>query len=225
MKKLLTTLWILLIACFLCLIINFSANEMMIKDYNSGNYTENKLAFLGFLEPYISYYNKGNVSYKQGNYNAAIEAYQTALEKHPSEQRECMIRINLVLSMVAPIDPAELTADQIAETIQLLEDAKQILYTHGCATEDGHGHNQDAQQLKEDIDRFEEELKQMQAGQPENDTNSTEPEQTSEPDDENSQDIQKQFEELQKQSQEERTEGLSEIEKLENFDFYQGQKW
>ena len=225
MKKIFTTLWFFLIACFLCLIINFLTNELMIKDYKAGNYTENKLAFLGFLEPYISCYNKGNAAYKQGDYDAAIEAYQNALEKHPSEQRECLIRINLVLSMVAPIDPAELTADEIAETIQLLEDAKQILYAHGCAAEDGTGHNQDAQTLKEDIDRFEEELKQMLTSRPENDTSSTEPEQTSEPEEANSQDIQKQLEEIQKQSQEERTEGLSEIEKMENFDFYQGQKW
>lgn len=225
MKKLFTTVWILLIGCFLCLIINFSANEMFIKNYNAGNYTENKLEVLGFYEPYISYYNKGNVYFKKGDYDAAAKAYKNALAKHPSHSKECMIRINLALAMVTPIDPSELTESEIDDTIQLLEDAKQVLYDHGCAAEDGNGHNKDAQTLKEDIDRFEEELKQRQEDQSETNSDDNNTEDTSEQDEQKEQDIQEQLEEIQKQSNEERSQGLSENENVGNFDFYTGAKW
>lgn len=227
MKKLFTTIWILLIAFLLCLVVNFSANEVLIKDYNAGIYTENKLSSLGFLEPYISYYNEGNIWYQKGNYDAAIEAYQNALERNPNHHRECMIRINLVLAMVAPLNPDEMTNSDIADAIKILEDARQILYVHGCATEDGNGHNEDAQTLKEDIDRFEEELKQMQENSFENDTEDDESEakENQEQNAENEQDIQKQLEEIQKQSNEERNAELSEAENLGDFDFYDGQTW
>lgn len=225
MKKLFTTVWGLLIGCFLCLIVNFSLNETLIKAYNTGNFIENKLTFLGFFEHYIGYYNNGNVYYQKGNYDAAIIAYENALKHHPSHSKECMIRINLVLAMVIPIDPDEITDSQIEDTIQLLEDAKQILYTHGCATEDGNGHNEDAQRLKEDIDRFEEELKERQETQQEDDIQEHESEQTTNQETDNEDDIQQQLKEIQKQSSEERNKELSENENLDDFDYYDGQTW
>lgn len=225
MQKLFTTIWILLIACLLCLIVNFTANEAMIKNYNAGIFTENKLALPGFSESYISYYNEGNVYYRKGDFNAAIEAYQNALERHPSQYKECMIRINLALAMVTPMDPAEMTDSDIADAIQILEDAKQILCADGCAAENGNGHNKDAQTLKEDIDRFEEELKKRQENQSESSTDDKESEQKPEQNAEDVQDIQKQLEEIQKQSNEERNQNLSEIEHLDNFDFYDGETW
>lgn len=195
MKKIFTTVWIVLIGCFLFLVVDFSAC------------------------------NKGNEYYKKGEYDAAIKAYQKALNRHPSHQMECMLRINLVLAMVTPIDPTEITDSQIADTIQLLEDAKEILYAHGCATEDGNGHNQEAQTLKEDIDRFEEELKELQENEPEDDTENQESEQPTEENEVNEQDIQNQLKEIQKQSTEERNQELTESESLDNFDFYDGQTW
>lgn len=225
MKKIFTTAWILLIGCFLCLIINFQTNEAMIKNYNEGIYTQNALSFLGFLEPYIGDYNKGNVYYKNGDYDQAIEAYKCALEKHPDKHRECLIRINLVLAMVTPLAPSSISESEVTDTIRLLEDAKEILYAHGCATEDGKGHNKDAQTLKEDIDRLIEELKQMQDGQSEDGTDDNDPQQTSKPDEKPAQDIEQQLEELQKQSTEERSRGLSDNENIGNFEFYTGAKW
>lgn len=225
MKRLLTTVWILLMGCFLCLIVNFSVNETLIKEYNTGNFIENKLAFLGFFEPNIADYNNGNVYYQKGNYDAAITAYQDALKHHSGHPKECMIRINLVLAMVTPIDPAEIIDSQIEDTMELLEDAKQILCVHGCAAEDGSGHNKEAQKLKEDIDRFEEELKEMQETQQEDDTQENESEQTTKQDDENKEDIRQQLKEIQRQSSEERNKELSENENLENFDYYDGQTW
>lgn len=225
MKKLIKIAWILLIGCFLCLIVNFSVNETLIKAYNTGNYIENKLTFWGFLQPYIADYNNGNVYYQKGDYDAAIMAYQNALEHHCGHPRECMIRINLALAMVTPIDPDEITDSQIEDMIELLEDAKQILCVHGCATEDGNGHNEEAQQLKEDIDRFEEELKERQETQQEDDTDEYESEQTTKQEDEDEEDIQRQLKEIQKQSNEERNKELSENETLDDFEYYDGQTW
>ena len=177
------------------------------------------------MEPYIADYNNGNVYYQKGDYDAAITAYQKALEHHSGHPKECMIRINLVLAMVAPIDPNEITDSQIEDIIRLLEDAKQILCVHGCASEDGSGHNRDAQKLKEDIDRFEEELREMQEAQQEDDTSEYESEQTTKQEDEDKEDIQQQLKEIQKQSNEERNKELSENENLEDFDYYDGQTW
>lgn len=225
MKKLFTTVWILLTGCFLFLIVNYSANEIMIKNYNAGNYTENKLSSLGFFEPYIADYNKGNVYYKKGDYDAAIEAYKIALDKHPDEPKDCMIRINLALAMVTPIDASKITENEIEDTIRILKDAKKILCSNGCALEKGNGHNKDAQTLKEDIDRFIDELKQKQEEQSEDDSDNSQSEQTEKPDEETEQNIQKQLEELQKQNNEERSQGLSNNENLGNFDFYEGVRW
>lgn len=226
MKKLFTTIWILLIACLLCLIVNFAANEALIKNYNAGIYNENKLSFLGFLEPYISDYNKGNIQFKKGNYDEAIKAYQTALENHPTHDRECMIRINLALAMVTPLNPDEMTDSDVDEALKILDEAREVLCADDCATEDGNGHNTDAQTLKEEIDRFEKELKNSQNSQSDGNSDDADTEEEEEKqDDTNRQDIQKQLEEIQKQSNEERSQELSNTENLGNFDFYDGQTW
>ena len=227
MKKLFTTIWILLIPCLLCLIVNFSTNEALIKDYNTGIYNENNLSFLGFTEPYIADYNEGNIQFKKGNYDAAIEAYQTALKQHPTHDRECMIRINLALAMVTPLNPDEITESDIEDALKVLDNAREILCADGCAAEDGNGHNQDAQTLKEEIDQFEEELKNRQSGQSDDgsDDNNTEEEEEEKQDESNKQDVQKQLEEIQRQSNEERSQELSKTEDLGNYDFYDGQTW
>ena len=65
MKRVGIVMWSLLFLCFLCLLANDRANETMIKKYENGEYTENKLSVLGFVEPYISHYNRGNILYKK----------------------------------------------------------------------------------------------------------------------------------------------------------------
>lgn len=227
MKKICTILWGLLLCCLICLVTNFFANEMFVINYQAGTYKENKLKGLGFCEPYISYYNEGNLCYQKGNYEDAIKAYQTALSHYPSKQRECDIRINLALSMIAPIESSQLTGQELEQAIVTLEDAKGILCEHDCATEDGNGHNKEAQTLKEDIDRFLEELKNKQ------DSNSKDPDKSddkkkdteSEQPLKNKENIEEQLKEIQRQSNEERSQSLSEIEGLTDFDFYMGQNW
>ena len=53
------------------------------------------------------------------------------------------------------------TEENLDETIELLDDARNILVENGCAhRNDEDGHNKDAQTLKDEIDAFEEQLKQ-----------------------------------------------------------------
>lgn len=225
MKKFFTTIWILLVACLLCLIVNFLANEALIKNYNAGIYTENKLSVLGFSEPYIADYNKGNIQFKEGNYDEAMKAYQSALKHHPTHDRECMIRINLALTMITPLNVDEMTESDVKDTLKVLDEAREVLCEDGCAAEDGNGHNKAAQTLKNEIDQLEEELKNSQRSQSEDNSNDTDTEEEEEQNETDTQDVQKQLEEIQRQSNEERSQELSKSEDLGNFDFYDGKTW
>ena len=81
----------------------YGYNEWVKSKYEKGDYTENYnlLEVANFNEPYIVYYNNGNVSYQRQDYEVAIEYFETALTKNPPEEKECLIRINLVLSKLA----------------------------------------------------------------------------------------------------------------------------
>ena len=130
------------------------ANE----DYNTQN--EEKLLKFNFPESYIPYYNLGNAAYKRGDYTSAISYYTEALKNFPTEKRECLIRINLALSMCNTIDFYNLNSqDKVDTALFILYKARDVLLEKGCASDDGQGHNQDAQQLKEDIDKMIEKLK------------------------------------------------------------------
>jgi tetratricopeptide (TPR) repeat protein len=134
-------------------------NHSFITGYNKQNYNaelESKLLSLNIPESYLPYYNLGNVAYRRGDYNSAIAHYNEALTKNPPKMRECKIRINLALAMCNTIDFNHLDSQQKIDTaLFILYKARDVLTEKGCASEEGHdGHNEDAQQLKEDIDRL-----------------------------------------------------------------------
>ena len=226
MKKMCTAIWGLLLCFLLCLAINFFANETFVKHYKEGTYKENNLSVLGFLEPHISYYNKGNVYYQKGQYEDAIACYENALSRHPSKEQECDIRINLALSMIAPIDSSQLDEQELERAIATLKDAKEILCKNGCASENGDGHNKDAQTLKEDIDRFLNELKNQQnSSSKSSDKSDQNNKKNKEEPLENKDSIEEQLKEIQKQTNKEREQSMSDLEELSNFEFYDGQNW
>ncbi len=225
MKKVGVIIWSLLLLCFLCLLVNYRANESMILKYENGEYTENKLSVLGFTEPYISHYNRGNVFYQKGNYEGAIEEYKKALQLNPTHDRECKIRINLVLSMVAQIHADEITESNVDEVLETLDEARNVLYEHGCAASHETGHNEDAQTLKKDIDQFEEELNnRIVSG-----VNRDEPKDTNEGEKkeaiENEQEKREELKEIQRQGTEERNTELPQRKYLNNFEYYDGAVW
>lgn len=226
MKRVRIIVGILLSFSFLCFLINYIANEMMIKKYENNEYTENKISVLGFTEPYIAHYNRGNILYKKDNYDEAVKEYEKALHLNPPHDRECKIRINLALAMVVQIDLENITQMDVDEVLKTLEEAKDILYEHGCALSDGNGHNKDAQTLKEEIDKLEEELKNKM-------DNKSDPDKSKDPDKkkkkegsvENEQEKKKQLQEIQKKGTEERNAQLPQTEYMGNFDFYDGVTW
>lgn len=223
MKRIWTGIWIILVLVFLGLTINYISNERMISDYSKGEYSENKVAFLGFTEPYIAPYNQGNVNYKNGDYEKALEKYQEALSLHPSHDRECKIRTNIALCMVMPIQPDKIDQDDVDDVIETLESAKTVLMEHGCAHElDSDGHSKNAQKLKEDIDEFEKQLKQQRQPQRGNDNPGNPGKDDLRVDEE---DIKKKLQDLQNQGMQERTPGLDYLDQLYQYDYYSGATW
>ncbi len=169
MRKVPLRVWFILILAILLMVLSgmmiyrLGVNHSFVKAYESGGYDtlkEEKLLKFNFPESYVPYYNLGNAAYRRGDYTSAISYYTDALKNFPSEKRECLIRINLALSMCNTIDFYSLDSqDKVDTALFILYKARDVLLEKGCATNDGQGHNADAQQLKEDIDRMIEQLK------------------------------------------------------------------
>lgn len=154
---------IVLLAVGIFIVVRILANHRYVEGYNQGQYNteiEEGLLTLNIPEGYVPYYNLGNAYYKMGDYNSAIGYYDQALLQHPTEPKDCQIRINLALAMLGTIDFYSLDSQEKIDTaLFVLYKARDVLTENGCASEEGHdGHNEDAQQLKEDIDRLIEQL-------------------------------------------------------------------
>ena len=146
---------------------SYGYNEWVNGKYEEGDYTENYnlLEVANINEPYIVYYNNGNVSYQKQDYELAIEYYEKALTKNPPEEKECLIRINLVLSKLALLGEDAFSPEKIEDTIELLEECLDILSEKGCATDEGDGHNNRAQRLYDEIKEMLDQAKQEQQQQ------------------------------------------------------------
>jgi len=145
----------------------YVGNRKMIENYGQGIYQQNELGFLGFTEPYINPYNRGNIFYSLGDYDRAIAEYDLALSYNPPEPADCMIRVNYALALITPIDPDNINEDNLEEVLDILDEARDILCEDGCANDKGTGHYDPAQTLKDEIDEFEEELLQQAEPTPE----------------------------------------------------------
>lgn len=154
-NRILIAVWAVVFIFFLLLLVNFVSNEKMIKKYNEGVYEFNTLDFLGFTQPYIAPYNKGNIYYQKGSYELAIAQYDIALSKYPTRKAECDIRVNKAFCMLALIDTDYKTKDDIDPIIDQLLEVESVLTEKGCANEDFlSGHDTDAQQLFNEIDSY-----------------------------------------------------------------------
>ncbi len=160
------------ILCFLLIImgiflgVRFILNEIFKSRYNKQVYSEKyieDLTGINFPESYLPYYNLGNVHYQNGEYDDAIANYKTALEISASHRghKECDIRVNLALAMLAKIDWQGMSGQKdYQRAIRQLKAARNVLTEEGCANpDDPNGHDADAEQLKADIDKI---LEQMQ---------------------------------------------------------------
>lgn len=150
MKNFLKILLSLLILILVKLTFSFTVNEIIIANYDNSKYNDNlinTLYFINFPESYIAYYNHGNILYKTENYEEAISKFETALEKNPSQNRVCDIRVNLSLSITATIN-----SNNPQESLSKLKKARMILYEDNCANEfDNNGKDEKAEKLEEEI--------------------------------------------------------------------------
>lgn len=208
----------LVIGCFV-MVFNYAYNAFVTYCYNNGNYSMDAkpLQMFNWTEKYVAYYNQGNIEYQKGEYLNAIEAYEKALELDPPEQKECAIRINLALAMLATIDATYQDTLYLEDVLNVLYSARDVLLEDGCATENGDGHSAEAEQLKKEIEEI---IKELEKQQPEqSDKENSDDEQSSKEEEQNSteesskkdafeEDVKKKMIEKREKANQERQEGL-----------------
>lgn len=223
MKKIFVLLYIVLFLILFKLMIAFGINETMIKEYQEGNYDVIKtkiLLILNISEPYIAHYNYGNQLYQKKDFDGAIQAYKKALKLHPTQKKECAIRINLALAMLQQINEQDTSEANRNRSLSILGNAKQVLCENGCANEkDNNGHSKEAEQLKADIEKKEKELKK------DPNQKSQDEKEKEEPNEERKEEVKEKLKEIQKQSTEARQSGLNSSKNLKNYNYYSGKKW
>ena len=231
-KKFMTGIYIVMVLITCKLVFNYFYNAAIIHEYNNYNYSENvePLLICNWFQPYIVHYNNGNIKYQNGNYEDAIAEYQKALKLHPSQKKECSIRINLALAMIAALGEDYNEPDNVENSIAVLKEARAVLLAEDCATEDGTGHSETAEQLKDEIDAMIRALENPEEAEsePENGDEDEQKEKEQKEAEENfEQDVKKTLQERQSESNQERKESLDYYDSFErdyNFD-YDGYIW
>ncbi len=159
MKRFVAAIWTLIAIFLVILLLADYSNNKLIENFNNGKYEQNPMGFLGITEPYVNYYNRGNVYYALGQYELAEEEYEQAMRSELQERQDCRLRVNYALSMVEQINPNEITEENLDEVLAILDEARDVLCENGCASrDDNSGHYPDAQTLKNEIDEFERQL-------------------------------------------------------------------
>ena len=166
LKKIAIAVWIVTALFLAILVVNYYGNRRLIERYGEGIYQQNELGFLGFTQPYINHFNRGNIFFQLGDYTKAKQEYQSALNLKPEDPYDCKVRVNYALSYVKPIDPDKITEDNYEDVIEICETAKSILSEKGCATENNDGHYYAAQKLYNEINEFIESLKNQFENEP-----------------------------------------------------------
>ena len=179
-KKLIIFTYIVLAFICIKIISNYIINLSVIYQYNKSNYSSIQASLLkigNFFQPYIAYYNTGNVNYKKGKYEIAMDNYKKALKYKIPKYKECKIRINYALAICSTVEVDETSKESIEEAIKTYEKAISILVEEGCANkDDDNGHSKDAETLKKDIqneiDRLKKLLESNESGKDNDDNDS-----------------------------------------------------
>ena len=219
MKKLLKFLTIIILVLFIKLSFTYTINEIIIYNYQNGNYNTKlikTLYLLNFYQKYIAYYNEGNILYKTNNFDDAIQRYQIALTKKPPQNKVCDIRINLSLSIIK-----NSSNDNKTEILDNLSKAKNNLYEDNCASPiDDSGKSEDAEKLEEEIKQLEEQIKNNSgSGSTSSDPNE------SEENNENFTNIEEQLKENEQKSNSSRQDELTDYENMGSYEYYSGKRW
>ena len=144
------------------ILIRSIVNAVFLYSYDRGSYqtvAEYTVDSIAVGENYVIPYNLGNAEYQKRNYDKAIPYYVEALSKKlPETEAECMIRVNLALSICHTIDFDGLDVtdtDAVLEAVSVLLEARYVLTENGCASEpvgSSDGHYENADKLRKDID-------------------------------------------------------------------------
>ena len=218
MKKIAIALAIIFFIILLELLSTFIINEIVIANYNQGVYKEDLISLLeiaNWNQPYIVYYNKGNILHMEKKYDDTIAEYEKALQKNPPIQKKCDIRINMTITMTERIN-----TNNKEEYIKALEEAKENLYKDHCADEnDDSGESEDAEELEKEINEQIDELNKNPSSSNEEETKD-ENEETEE-----EKNYEKQIEEINKEANINRQKEVQTYENLGNYEYYSGKKW
>lgn len=222
MKKIVKIIYIIVIFITIILSFNFVLNRFFISKYNDKKYDENMLDMVKYInisQPCVVYYNIANAKYQTGDYDGAIEEYKKALKLFPTRDKDCDIRINLVLAMLKKIDVKN---DKKEDIISVLYESLDILCEKGCANiNDNNGHNKDAETLKEEILKFIEQLnKNSDSDNDDEDKNKDE-----NFNDEQNSNVEEKLKQIERKSVEERKSKLNSSKEFNNYSYYDGKKW
>ena len=156
------------------ILIRSIVNAVFLYSYDHGSYgtiAERTVDNIAVGENYVVPYNLGNAEYQRQNYEKAIPYYVEALSKKlPETEEECMIRVNLALSICHTIDFDSLDVtdtEAVMEAISVLLQARYVLTEKGCASEpvgSSDGHYDNADKLRKDIDEMLQYLSQYASG-------------------------------------------------------------
>ncbi len=216
-KKYLISFFLLL---WLKLTFTFFLNEVIIHHYQNQNYQQNLIPFLYFInypEPYIVYYNHGNLLFQNNQFKEAEKKYHQALKNNPPKQKVCDIRINLSLALIHQID----TNSNNKTILKQLKQAKNNLYENKCASPiDNNGISKTAEKLEEEIKKLETKLNNS-TNDPSNPNNKEEESPTQKEDSK----LKEKLKEQEKEASTNRQSDLDAYQNLDNYEYYSGKKW
>lgn len=231
-KRILIAIYVVVLLICGKLAFNYIYNAVVIHRYQQSDNSINMNPLLAFnwSEPYIAYYNQGNISYKEDSFVDAIASYEKALELNPPKKKECSIRINLALAMLGTMPEDYSASENVDTSLQILKEAREVLLEKECATENGDGHSKTAEQLKEEIEALIKQLEQQSAMSEETEENeeneeTEEEKKQKEEEDAFEEDVKKKLQENQSKANQERKESLDyyeDFDKEYNFDIEGG---
>lgn len=238
-KAIFITLYSMLVLGCLVFMFHYGYSMFVNYCYNQGIYSVDAkpLQMFNWTEKYIAYYNQGNIYYQEGKYVEAVDAYDTALKMKPPKGKECAIRVNEALAMLATIGDLYQDPAFTDTVLQILYEARNVLLEDDCATEDGDGHSKEAEQLKKEIDDMIKEVEKKKeenqqqnsneqsddnnSGKDEEETTETSSEEDAKEQDAKEQEVKAKIKEKQTKANDERRQQIQnhrDLEKDYNFD-------
>ncbi len=116
--------------------------------YSANNYSSAKTYtdiqnLANIIEPYIIYFDRGNILYMGGDYSSAENEYRSALLENPPKSILCKVYVNLSLSVEKQGDD-EFDDKKYDNALVLYNSAEAILYENNCAAKNDNEESKDS---------------------------------------------------------------------------------